>query len=199
MCIRDSPTPAATPNPATPADDDDEDEPVGPTPEQIERQQRREALDAATTVRRDFIAGVIAGGKLEHAQLAGQTAPAAGDYIELGWGDVLPFLPIRNEYVGQSMSSDEMREVVTEWVDRQTNPYVLCLTLAWVFLTWIDGHLVSTLNPNYLDAEELRAVDRYALLLETCGYVFSDIELEGINAVREALVQEEPDTEDADG
>lgn len=194
-----TPTPAATPNPATPADDDDEDEPVGPTPEQIERQQRREALDAATTVRRDFIAGVIAGGKLEHAQLAGQTAPAAGDYIELGWGDVLPFLPIRNEYVGQSMSSDEMREVVTEWVDRQTNPYVLCLTLAWVFLTWIDGHLVSTLNPNYLDAEELRAVDRYALLLETCGYVFSDIELEGINAVREALVQEEPDTEDADG
>ena len=190
-------TPPASVTP--PADDDDEDEPVGPPPEQIERQQRREALDAATTVRRDFIASVIAGGKLEHAQLAGQTAPAAGDYIELGWGDVLPFLPIRNEYVGQSMSSDEMREVVTEWVDRQTNPYVLCLTLAWVFLTWIDGHLVSTLNPNYLDAEELRAVDRYALLLETCGYVFSDIELEGINAVREALVQEEPDTEDADG
>ncbi|WP_270483381.1 ParB/RepB/Spo0J family partition protein [Gordonia jacobaea] len=200
--------PSETPHPAPDSDEDDvdrEDESEAQRRAEYQkgiaaREARREAFAAATTVRRDFIAGVIAGGKLEHAQLAGQTAPTAGGWTEVNWGYLLPFLPIRNDHAGHSLDDDETYDVVTGWIDRQTNPYVLCLALAWVFLGDVDGHLTKALNPSYLDSEELTAIDRYALLLETCGYTFSDVELEGINAVREALAQQqESDSEDADG
>lgn len=201
----DSPPSTVTPNPGLGDGDyqdddagDDDHGDAGPSPEEVARHERLAAFDAATTVRREFIAGVIAGGKLEHAQLAGQTAPTAGDWQEISWGYLLPFLEIAGD-VEQPLDSDASSAAVAEWIDHQTNPYVLCLALAWVFLGNVDGHLVRHLNPNYLDSEELTAIDRYAVLLETCGYTFSDIELEGINAVREALVQEEPDTEDTAG
>ena len=195
--------PSSTPAVSSDIADEDADEPVepqGPSAEEIAWRELREALDAATKVRRDFIASVITGGKLEHAQLAGQTAPRAGDYIEISWGDLVRFLPIRNDLDVESMTEAERSEAVAEWVDQQTNPYVLCLALAWLFLGWVDGQLTNELrNLSYLADEELAGIDRYALLLETCGYVFSDVELETVNKAREALVQEEPDSEDADG
>ena len=194
-----APTPS-TPNPA-PGDNDDDDENTAvawtPSPEDIARKERQEAFSAATTVRRKFIADIITRGQLEHAQLAGQTAPVAGDLVELSWTEVLPFLPID---VDDDLSWDERAAAAATWMSSQNNPYVLCLAMAWMFLLVVDWHLTGGINPGRLDVEDLTAIDRYAVLLETCGHVFSDIELEGINAVRVALLQEEPaGDEDADG
>ncbi|QMU22527.1 ParB/RepB/Spo0J family partition protein [Gordonia rubripertincta] len=161
--------------------------------------ERREALAAATAVRHKFITGVISRGDMAHARLAGQYAARAGDFVEISFEELLPYLPIDDPAADadpwQRGVREERSAAVVAWFDTTQNPHSLLLGYAWLWLDLADRVLQNGDDPDYLEAEECAAVCRYADVLVACGYTMSDIELEVIEAIKQATSDESGDEE----
>ncbi|QDM55868.1 ParB-like nuclease domain protein [Gordonia phage MagicMan] len=166
-----------------------------PSPETIAARERLEALRVATKVRRDFIKTVIARGDMAHARLAGQCGPKAGDYVEICFDALLPYLPIEDPHpedvrqFGGQVQQDRSAAVV-DWFDRTPNPNSLLLGYAWLWLDLADRVYESG---DYSEVSEVAVAGRYAELLEVCGYTLSDIEIEARDAIKAALDEESND------
>ncbi|QDH92492.1 ParB-like nuclease domain protein [Gordonia phage Dmitri] len=194
------PTAASTESPAgaaesvTESNGGESDSAPTVSPEAAAAAERREALATATTVRHEFVSQIIDRGDMAHARLAGQYAAQAGDFVEISFEELLPYLPIDDPAADadpwQSGVREQRSAAVVAWFDSTQSPNSLLLGYAWLWLDLADRVLRTGDGPDWLSADELAAVDRYVGLLVACGYTMSDIELEVSYAVKQALAEE---------
>ncbi|WPH57934.1 ParB-like nuclease domain protein [Gordonia phage RayTheFireFly] len=181
----------------TPTNDDEPDSAPAVSPEAEAAAERRAALATATTVRHEFVSQIIDRGDMAHARLAGQYAAQGGDFVEISFEELLPYLPIDDPAADadpwQSGIREQRSAAVVAWFDSTQNPNSLLLGYAWLWLDLADRVLRNGDGPDWLETEELAAVDRYVGLLVACGYTMSDIELEVSYAVKQALAEESTD------
>ncbi|AON97347.1 ParB-like partition protein [Gordonia phage Hedwig] len=196
-------SPAGVAEGGTATSGDDPDATPTVSPEAAAAAERRESLATATTVRHEFVSQIIDRGDMAHARLAGQYAAQAGDFVEISFEELLPYLPIEDPVADadpwQSGIREERSAAVVAWFDSTQNPNSLLLGYAWLWLDLADRVLQSGDGPQWLDTVELQAVDRYVGLLVACGYTMSDIELEVSYAVKQALAEESTDGSEEPG
>lgn len=176
----------------TDAADDGPEASQEPSPELVARRARLEAIEAATKVRRQFIRDAIETGNPDHALLAAQHAPEVGDLCDFEWFELLRYLPVEDphpdvsSYLAAGQAVDDRTAAVVGWIAANRNPHSLLLAYTMQWWSYIDHALAQTQPVDYLAEESLAGAVSFFGVLDSMGYVLSDVEQEMAIQITEA-------------
>ncbi|QCG77051.1 ParB-like nuclease domain protein [Gordonia phage Ewald] len=163
-----------------------------PTDEERADEERRDALNAAATVRTEWVRNLIATGDDDAATKA--TALAAEHSLwgfnEWDFSDAWPIID------GGAVAEGELESTARAWFSTPRKPASVLLAILWtsVFHTparaLVDGWLT------HLDLDDLKFLVAYGEMLADLGYVLSDVETAVLDQARAEITAEEASDED---